>query len=83
MLRSLVALLAVLVLPLVGPVEGMEDYLFQNHVKLVYCAQIQTRPIYKTEDLAENCVIKVDIFYGKVNLRFFSTNFSRLQLGAI
>lgn len=71
MFGSFVALLA---FSLVGTVEGMEDYLFQNQMKLVFCDQIKAQPVYRNEDLAENCVIKVDVFYGKVTLITLSKN---------
>ena len=64
MLGSFVALLALLALSSVS--TGIEDYLFENQMKLVYCDQIKTQAVYRNEDLAENCVIKVNIFYGKV-----------------
>ena len=72
---SLVALLA---LSWVASVQGLEDYLFENQMKLVFCDLVKTQPVYRNEDLAENCVIKVDFFYGKVTQNFFAETLSIL-----
>lgn len=58
---------ALLAFSFVGKAVAMEEYLWWNHVKLVYCQQIKTRTIYKIEDLEENCVIKVDFYDKKVS----------------
>lgn len=75
MLRSLMALL---VLSFVGSAAAMEDYLFWNSVKLVYCDRIRAQSVYRNEDLSENCVIKVDFFENKVNGKIFRISLKSL-----
>ena len=51
----------------VGKAAAMEEYLWWNQVKLVYCDQIKTRTIYNLENLEDNCAIKVDFFDKRVS----------------
>ena len=68
MILSFMALLALLC---AGTVTAEEEYLFRNRVKLVYCDQIRNQPIFRKEELDENCVIKVDFFDKKVRAGAF------------
>ena len=72
MILSFMALLALLC---AGTVTAEEEYLFRNRVKLVYCDQIRNQPIFRNEDLEENCVIKVDFFDNRVSARAFQNPF--------
>ena len=75
--------LAMLALSFVGTAVAMEEYLFWNKVKLVYCYRIRNQPIFRNEELAENCVIKVDFFEKNVSLICFNPlNSSNLTHGA-
>ena len=71
MFCSLVVIKALLALLFFGQADPMEDYLFWNSVKLVYCDRIKATAIFRMEDLAENCVIKVDFFDQKVSARVY------------
>ena len=72
MIRSFLAFLA---FSFVWTVATEEEYLFLNRVKLVYCDRIRNQPIFRKEDLEENCVIKVDFFDKKVSAGAFQTPF--------
>ena len=72
MIRSFLAFLA---FSFVWRVATEEEYLFLNRVKLVYCDRIRNQPIFRKEDLEENCVIKVDFFDKKVSAWAFQTPF--------
>ena len=63
--------LAFLAFSLVGTVAAEEEYLFLNRLKLVYCDRIRNQPIFRKEELDENCVIKVDFFDKKVRAGAF------------
>ena len=63
--------LAFLAFSFVGTVAAEEEYLFLNRLKLVYCDRIRNQPIFRKEELDENCVIKVDFFDKKVRAGAF------------
>ena len=58
---------ALLALSLASPAEEMPEYIFENYVKLSYCDTLKKRPIYKKEDLENNCAAKVQIFEDRVS----------------
>ena len=63
--------LAFLAFSFVGTAAAEEEYLFLNRLKLVYCDRIRNQPIFRKEELDENCVIKVDFFDKKVRAGAF------------